>query len=353
MKNFHKVAKRIFWLVLFGFMTSAGAKPAGAIAWERRAVFELGSGSIRLLVADYDPGNNRIVDTIYTDKVYFKLAKYLSDRKNNETFSEELMQEAMDKVQYLKGKAVRKGAIKFSGIATSSFRQAKNGGVLVNKINAAANINLKLVTQREEGLCAFYSVEHILGSKNAYRMVLDIGGGSLQLTAKNNLHDFIFITRELGAEFAKNSLLRIQGKAIHASIYPVSKAEFFALKAAIVSKLSTIKLNAAEKEALRNAATGLQVVGTCKNLIPTILEGEYRIEKAQLLKAVFEHLNQPAKEIEELYAHKLKETADTQFILSNAALLLALGEYLQVDNFSLLALGDNTHGILLQPDYWQ
>ena len=72
-----------------------------------------------------------------------------------------------------------------------------------------------------------------------------------------------------------------------------------------------------------------------------------------MVKAVFEHLNQPAKEVEGLYAHKLKEAADTQFILSNAALLLALGEYLQVDHFTLLALGDNTHGILLQPDYWQ
>lgn len=353
MNKVRRVTKIIAWIAILGFMISVGAKPVGAIALERRAVFELGSGSIRLLVADYDPENNRIVDTVYTDKIYFKLAKYLSDRNNNETFSEALMQEAIDKVQHLKISAVKKGAIKFSGIATSSFRQAKNGSVLVNKINEDTKINLKLVTQEEEGLCAFYSVEDRVGRQNAHITVLDIGGGSLQLTTKNKKDNFMFITREFGAEFAKNSLLRIQGRAINSSIYPVNKSEFFALKDAIVAELNTIKMSSTENEALGHSILGLQVVGTCRNLISTILQGEYRIDKEQLLTAVFKHLNQPTKEIEALYEHKLQEAADTQFILSNAALLLALGEYLKINNFTLWALGDNTHGIMLQSNYWQ
>jgi exopolyphosphatase/guanosine-5'-triphosphate,3'-diphosphate pyrophosphatase len=70
-------------------------------------------------------------------------------------------------------------------VATSAVRDAKNGGRFVEYIRKRTGIKVEVVTGEEEARLIFLSAIHHVDSKNKRCLVIDIGGGSMELILGN------------------------------------------------------------------------------------------------------------------------------------------------------------------------
>ncbi|MEG0460016.1 MAG: exopolyphosphatase [Gordonibacter sp.] len=153
------------------------------------AVVDLGSNSVRLVV--YEVKNDRLAaytnrdfKSLINDKVMAGLAAYVVDG----AFSEAGVRRA---VNVLKGHAKRAqyfGCKRIDVFATAVLRNASNCNDAVATIEAATGLTLSLLSARDEAHLGFAgatcdrTIEH--------GTLVDIGGGSTELTRIEGGHDF-------------------------------------------------------------------------------------------------------------------------------------------------------------------
>lgn len=135
------------------------------------AAIAIGSNSTRMLCAEK------------TDK---GLEHPLRGREETRLFSaltedgcipETKIEETARAVEKLYAMARAKGAKDCALFATSASRDAKNSGLLAERIRALTGLSMQVISGEEEARLAFYAV-----AGNAKTLVMDIGGGSTELT---------------------------------------------------------------------------------------------------------------------------------------------------------------------------
>ena len=83
--------------------------------------------------------------------------------------------------------------------ATSAIREATNSDEVISRVNKACNIDLQVLSGEEEARFTFLAARRWLGWSSGDLLVLDIGGGSLEI-ARGAEEDPIFKTSmQLGA----------------------------------------------------------------------------------------------------------------------------------------------------------
>ncbi|PJD97062.1 MAG: hypothetical protein CK425_04720 [Parachlamydia sp.] len=148
-----------------------------------RAAFDFGSGSVKLQVAEVDLSNNRIVKTLYAEKIPVDLSQDLS-QSIDAKFSPEIQAEAVRVMTLLKNRAAAYQPEAYSGVATEAFRIAKNGQELIDSIREQVGIPLKIISQDEEAIVGFAAAVSTKGIAASEAVVWDIGGGSLQIVTQ-------------------------------------------------------------------------------------------------------------------------------------------------------------------------
>jgi exopolyphosphatase / guanosine-5'-triphosphate,3'-diphosphate pyrophosphatase len=73
------------------------------------------------------------------------------------------------------------GVERYRAVATSAAREARNAGALVRRIFRETGIRLEIISSEEEARLVRTAVQGALGRSERPRLVLDIGGGSLEL----------------------------------------------------------------------------------------------------------------------------------------------------------------------------
>ncbi len=73
-------------------------------------------------------------------------------------------------------------ATEFSGIATAAYRIARNGQDLVDRIRQEVGIQVRIISQEEEGLFGFMTLACECGISAHQLVAWDTGAGSLQIT---------------------------------------------------------------------------------------------------------------------------------------------------------------------------
>ncbi|HYW31898.1 MAG TPA: Ppx/GppA phosphatase family protein [Gemmatimonas sp.] len=149
----------------------------------RIAAIDVGSNSVRQIVADVSPtGQIRVVDEM---KAMPRLGEGLER-------SGELGQSAVDAAVSSIGRMVllaqQLGAERVEIVATSAVRDASNGGDFCARVKETSGIDVRILSGEEEALLCFRSaLAHFeLGAGRC--VVMDIGGGSLELVlAKDGL----------------------------------------------------------------------------------------------------------------------------------------------------------------------
>lgn len=142
----------------------------------RIAAIDIGSNSIRQIVADVSPdGAIRIVDEM---KAAPRLGAGLA---KTGLLDEDRMHEAVQALTRMSELARQLGAKRIEAVATSAVRDATNGAGFIARVRREAGLKVRVLVGPEEARLAYRSaLAHFeLGVGRA--VVMDIGGGSLEL----------------------------------------------------------------------------------------------------------------------------------------------------------------------------
>ena len=149
-------------------MPAAGRARLGAI--------DVGSNSIRLLVAEYDPDAGlQVIDEV---KDMPRLATGVAATGMLDALA---MERAFEALRRMKGVAERRGVTRLAAVATSAVRDASNGLAFAERIRRELAIPLEIIAEDREAQLSWRSVAHHFRLENARTLVADIGGGSLEL----------------------------------------------------------------------------------------------------------------------------------------------------------------------------
>jgi exopolyphosphatase/guanosine-5'-triphosphate,3'-diphosphate pyrophosphatase len=153
---------------------------------EVRASFDVGSGSTKLKVAKVNTCLQKITAVLYQQsrKVIYKEDLKLSNKK---VFSKEIQKKGLLALEDLLSAAKKFNPKKINAVATSAFRTAKNSKAYVKTIKEKIGLQIKVISQKEEGELGFIgATAYIKDYKIHEFLVWDIGGGSMQFSWYEN-----------------------------------------------------------------------------------------------------------------------------------------------------------------------
>jgi exopolyphosphatase/guanosine-5'-triphosphate,3'-diphosphate pyrophosphatase len=149
-----------------------------AEARERLAAIDVGSNSIRLLVAEYGPASGlTVVDEV---KEQPRLATGVARTGRLDPGA---VERALAALRRMKAVCDRRGVARIAAVATSAVRDAADGPAFVARVRREIGIPLEIIDAEAEAALSFCSVAHHFALEGGRTVVADIGGGSLELIA--------------------------------------------------------------------------------------------------------------------------------------------------------------------------
>ncbi|MGA9836019.1 MAG: Ppx/GppA phosphatase family protein, partial [Gemmatimonadaceae bacterium] len=160
-------------------MPTAGAPKTGRP--QRIAAIDIGSNSIRQILADVWPdGRIQIVDEL---KAAPRLGSGLAAHAR---LDDGAIARALDALRRMTMLARQQRANRIEVVATSAVREASNGDAFVAEVRRATGLRVRVLSGEQEARLAFRSaLAHFeLGAGRV--VVMDIGGGSLELALSSD-----------------------------------------------------------------------------------------------------------------------------------------------------------------------
>ncbi len=140
------------------------------------AAIDIGSNSIHMVVARIDAhGHFTLLDRA---KEMVRLGKGTLAAR---ALSREAMQSGMQALSTFKRLADAQQIDRVLAVATSAVREAKNGGDFIADIGRQLGIHVDLITGREEARLIHLAVSNALDLRDGAAVLVDIGGGSVEL----------------------------------------------------------------------------------------------------------------------------------------------------------------------------
>jgi exopolyphosphatase/guanosine-5'-triphosphate,3'-diphosphate pyrophosphatase len=160
----------------------------------RLGVLDMGSNTIHLQVVDAHPGARPTPAS--SQKFELRLTEYL-DRNNHIT------DEGFDLLSHAITE-VLKHAKEFEceeilAFATSAIREADNGEKIIAELRRIHNVDLQILSGNEEAQITFLAARRWLGWSAGRLLILDIGGGSLEMAVGNDESASTTLSLPIGA----------------------------------------------------------------------------------------------------------------------------------------------------------
>jgi len=160
----------------------------------RLGVLDVGSNTIHLQVMDAHPGARPTPATNY--KVELRLTEYLDVSGAISASGVQLLNDA---IQEAVAHARQNETDEILAFATSAVRDASNGAQIIADINKKHEIDLQVLNGDDEASMTFLAVRRWLGWSAGKLLVLDIGGGSLEIASGVDENPDATISMPLGA----------------------------------------------------------------------------------------------------------------------------------------------------------
>jgi exopolyphosphatase/guanosine-5'-triphosphate,3'-diphosphate pyrophosphatase len=168
----------------------------------RLGVLDVGSNTVHLQVVDASPGARPNPNINYKEEV--RLAEYLSADGFVSAEGTRLLREAIRRSLHEAKKVETEELLPF---ATSALREAKNGPDIIAKINEDFQIDLQVLSGEDEAKITFLAARRWYGWSSGRLLMVDIGGGSLELAVGVNEVPDVAMSLPLGASrLTKNHL---------------------------------------------------------------------------------------------------------------------------------------------------
>ncbi len=148
----------------------------------RRAVIDVGTNSVKLLVADVA---GREVRPVSEESVQTRLGQGFFEMRRLQV---EPIAYSANVVADFARTARQQGARSIRVIATSAAREATNSDDLISAIAAAAHLNLEILSGEQEADWAFRGVTTDPELAQRHLLLLDVGGGSTQFILGHGDH---------------------------------------------------------------------------------------------------------------------------------------------------------------------
>lgn len=141
------------------------------------AAVDIGSNAIRLVVGRIS--YNDKLETVENIRMPVRLGQ---DAFSRGQIQEETALLALDAFMRFKKVTDNYGVERIRAVATSAMREATNSDILIDRINRSTGIEIEVISGEEEARLIHLAVAHAVNLKNKHAMLIDIGGGSVEVT---------------------------------------------------------------------------------------------------------------------------------------------------------------------------
>jgi exopolyphosphatase/guanosine-5'-triphosphate,3'-diphosphate pyrophosphatase len=146
---------------------------------ERLASIDLGSNTLRLLIAD--PAVTAPIRPIIVERRITRLGEnFLPDK----TLQPPAMDRSMAALKEFAELMDLNGVSDYSAGATAVVREASNGGQFLDQVQRQTGLAVRLLSGSEEARLSLLGVASVISNKESSMVVFDIGGGSTELVWK-------------------------------------------------------------------------------------------------------------------------------------------------------------------------
>ncbi len=212
----------------------------------RLGVLDVGSNTVHLLVVDAHHGAHPLPQT--SEKSVLRLAEQMDSRgKITRMGADHLIRTVHDAVE----SAAAMGCEDLMAFATSAVRDASNSVAVLTRVQAETGVELQVLSGEEEAILTFLAVRRWCGWSAGRLLMVDIGGGSLEIASGIDEEPDVAVSLPLGAGRLTRSSLEND---------PPRRRELETLREHIIEQL------AEPARKLREAGTPDRVVGTSKTI---------------------------------------------------------------------------------------
>jgi exopolyphosphatase / guanosine-5'-triphosphate,3'-diphosphate pyrophosphatase len=218
----------------------------------RVAAIDVGSNSIHMVVAQVESdGRFHVLDRA-------KDMVRLGHRSlQNGRLTTEAIDAGVRTLASFRTLAERQGVTRFQAVATSAVRETRNGGDFIRKVKEEVGLRIKVIPGREEARLIYLGVRHAIDLRGEPSVILDAGGGSVELVLTED-------DRALSLESVKLGVARLSEAFLNSD--PPDSHELEQLEAHIREELDAVLGRFSQREVRRVVGTS----GTMLNLISII-----------------------------------------------------------------------------------
>ena len=316
------------------------------IQTERRAAFDIGSGTMKLRVSDVIVTKDHLETALEVtggyERIRVDFEADLHDSKDGR-FSHTIMEKGIKTLKELKKRAVQAGAKVFAGVATRAFRTAKNGEEYLRRLEEETGIRLQIASAAEEARMGFLAAVDSGDFSPKNLVVWDIGGGGSSLTMQTEDGEFVYYFGELASVVLRDTIIRtIQNKPKSVKTpNPISHSEVRAALDIVRGEAVGVPLKLRRK--LADPNTKIVGIGPVHfHSVRGQVKAEEMYSRLDVATKLKERTGMTDKEIGDPWA-------DTEVV----NLILVLGFLEALDIEELEAMNVNVaDGLLVDPNYW-
>jgi len=160
----------------------------------RLGVLDVGSNTVHLLVVDAHPGARPL--PAFSHKAELHLADHLEADGRLSAQGESLLSAFVDEAMRI---AEDKGVEDFIGFVTSAVRDAANADAVLARIAKQTDGRITVLAGEDEARLTFLAARRWFGWSSGRLLVLDIGGGSLEIASGIDEEPDVAVSLPLGA----------------------------------------------------------------------------------------------------------------------------------------------------------
>ncbi|WP_043265525.1 Ppx/GppA phosphatase family protein [Streptomyces sp. CT34] len=160
----------------------------------RLGVLDVGSNTVHLLVVDAHPGARPL--PAYSHKAELRLAELLDD---GGAISDAGVHRLAATIREAMQVAEDKGVEDVLPFATSAIREATNGEEVLRHVTEETGVELQVLSGEDEARLTFLAARRWLGWSAGRLLVVDIGGGSLEIAYGLDEDPDVAVSLPLGA----------------------------------------------------------------------------------------------------------------------------------------------------------
>ncbi|GAA6524833.1 Ppx/GppA phosphatase family protein [Intrasporangium sp. DVR] len=160
----------------------------------RLGVIDIGSNTVHLLVVDAHPGAHPLPASSH--KIDLRLSENITpEGLIGERTVEALVEFILECLEIAEDHGVQD----LFAFATSAMREAPNGEAVIDRVRQQTGVSLEVLSGVDESRMTFLAVRRWFGWSSGRLLVIDIGGGSLELASGIDEEPDVAISLPLGA----------------------------------------------------------------------------------------------------------------------------------------------------------